>query len=375
MNALYYFIKIAKKNKIMLITYIAILVVLTALISGSYEDKYSKGILNIGIIKNEDSQFGNSLIDYLDKENNIHYYDSQEAAELDLYTRFIDGIIEIPVDSEKILLETNDQPLRVFIDITNSQSIFLQRIANKYPLYYKAMINAGQLDLEKLSAALHEKAGVIFSTDQNIVEKKFHGFAGVYGFVVMMILLKLLGDLNISFNKKDIQIRNRISSKSNYRLKGEIMLAQTIIAVLAFLLVIGFFLFVLFREMLKSQSLVFYLLVLFLWTMVVALFSNLINQISKTKALNEIISNALPVIIMFLSGSVLPIELMPSIIRNIAKFSPLFYYNKGIMKISESNFDISGELLIIGAFGIAFYLTALYLSIERKTETLKTSGV
>ncbi|MGI6091346.1 MAG: ABC transporter permease, partial [Saccharofermentanales bacterium] len=153
------------------------------------------------------------------------------------------------------------------------------------------------------------------------------------------------------------------------------MLAQTIIAVLAFFLVIGFFLFVLFREMLKSQSLVFYLLVLFLWTMVVALFSNLINQISKTKSLNEIISNALPVIIMFLSGSVLPIELMPSIVQNIAKFSPLYYYNKGIMKISESNFDISGELLIIGAFGIAFYLTSLYLSKERKTETLRTSGV
>jgi hypothetical protein len=348
----------------------AILIILTSLISGTYEDKYSRQKLNIGIIKNEDSQFGNSLIEYLDKENNIYYYDCQEAAELDLYTRFIDGIVEIPVDSEKILLSTNDPPLRVFTDITNSQSIFLHRIANKYPLYYKAMINAGQLDLERLSTALHEKAEVIFSSAQNVTEKRFHGFAGVYGFVVMMILIKLLGDLNISFNKKNIQIRNRISSKSNHRLKGEIMLAQILIAVLAFLIVIGFFLLVLFGEMLKSQSLAYYLLVIFLWTMVVALFSNLINQISKTKALNDIIGNALPVIIMFLSGSVLPIEFMPGFIQNIAKFSPLFYYNQGLLKISESNFDISGELLIVGAFGIAFYLTSIYLNKERKTETL-----
>jgi len=140
--------------------------------------------------------------------------------------------------------------------------------------------------------------------------------------------------------------------------------------VLAFLLVTGFFLFVQFPEMLKSESLVFYLLIIFLWTIVVALFSGLINQISKTKSLNDVIGNALPVILMFLSGSVLPIEFMPDIIQNIAKFSPLFYYNRGILKISESNFNIGRELLIIGAFGIAFYLASLYLGKERKTETL-----
>lgn len=370
MNTLYYFIKIARNNKIMLITYIAIIVVLTSLIGGLYEDKYSKTILNIGIIKNEESQFGNSLVEFLDKENNIYYYDSQESAELDLYTRFIDGIVEIPVDSEKILLETNESPLKIFTDITNSQSIFLQRVANKYPLYYKAMVNAGQLDLQKLSSVLNEKAEVIFSTNQNAVEKKFYGFAGVYGFVIMMILIKMLGDLSISFNKKNIQIRNRISSKSNFRIKGEISLAQIMIAVLTFLIVTGFVLLAIFPGMLKSQSLVYYLLFLFLWTMVIALFSGLINQISKTKSLNDVIGNALPVVIMFLSGSALPIEFMPGFVQNIAKFSPLFYYNKGIMKITEGNFDIGRELLIIGAFGIAFYLTSLYLGKERKTEII-----
>ncbi len=370
MNALHYFIKIAKKNKIMLITYIAILVVFTSLINGSYEDKYSRQALNIGIIKNEESQFGNSLIEYLDKENKIYYYDSQESAELDLYTRIIDGVVEIPAGSEKRLLETNDPPLKIFTDITNTQSIFLQRIANKYPMYYKAMVNSGDLDLQKLSDSLDEKAEVIFSAEQNITEKRFNGFAGVYGFVVMMILIKLLGDLNISFNKKNIRIRNRISSKSSYRLKGEIMLAQILIAVFVFLIVTGFFLTLLFREMLKSQSLAYYLLFIFLWTMVVALFSNLINQISKSKSLNDIIGNALPLIIMFISGSSLPIEFLPGFIQNIAKFSPLFYYNRGIEKISESNFNIGNELLIIGAFGIAFYLASLYLSKERKSETL-----
>lgn len=370
MNTLYYFMKIARKNKIMLIAYIGILVVLTSLVGSTYEDKYSKTTLNVGIIKNEDSKFGNSLIEYLDKENNVYYYDSQGAAELDLYTRFIDGIIEIPVDSEKTLLETNNPPLRIVTDITNSQSMFLQRIANKYPLYYKAMSKAGKPDVKKLSDVLDEKTDIIFSTDQNIAEKKFYGFAGIYGFVMMMILIKLLGDLSISFKKKDILIRNRISSKSNYRLKGEIALAQILIAVLAFLIVTGFFVLVLFRDILKSESLIFYLLIIFLWTMVIALFAGLINQISKSKALNDMIGNALPVILMFISGSVLPIEFMPAFIQKIAKFSPLFYYNKGIAKISESKFDIGSELLIIGVFGIAFYLASLYLSKERKTETL-----
>lgn len=146
--------------------------------------------------------------------------------------------------------------------------------------------------------------------------------------------------------------------------------AWKLIAVLAFLIVTGFFVLVLFRDILKSESLVFYLLIIFLWTMVIALFAGLINQISGSKSLNDMIGNALPVILMFLSGSVLPIEFMPGFIQKIARFSPLFYYNEGISKISESNFDIGSELLIIGAFGIAFYLASLYLSKERKTEIL-----
>lgn len=368
MNTLYYFIKIAQKNKTMIIVYIAILIVFTTLTAGTYEDTYSKTALNIGIVKKEESHFGNSLIEHLERENNVYYYDSQELAKLDLYIRFIDGIVEIPVDSEKRLLETNDPVLNIFTDSSNSQNIFLHRIIHKYPLYYKAMIHAGQLDVQKLSTALDEKTEVIFSTNQNIAEKKFHGFANVYGFIIMMILLKLLGDLSISFNKKDIQIRNRISPKSNVRLKGEISLAQMIIAILVFVLVTGFVLLVFFPEVLKSRSLAFYLLILFVWTMVVALLSSLINQLSKTRALNTMISNTLPLIIMFLSGSSLPIEFMPSFVQRIARFSPLFYYNKVIMNISEGNFNISDELLIIIAFGAAFYLTSLYVNKERKME-------
>ncbi|HQC69156.1 MAG TPA: ABC transporter permease [Clostridia bacterium] len=370
MNTLYYFIKIAQKNKIMIIVYIAILIAFTMMTAGSYEDKYSKTALNIGIVKNEDSQFGNSLIEYLDKENHIYYYDSLEAAELDFYTRFIDGIVEIPKDSEKTLLETNNPALRVSTDVTNSQSIFLQRTVNKYPLYYKAMVNTGQLDLQKLYATLDEKAEVIFSANKPVIEKNFHGFTNVYGFVIMMLLIKLLGDLSISFNKKNIQIRNRISPKSGLRLKGELSLAQIFIAVLVFVFVTGFVLLMFYPGMLKSESLVYYLLILFLWTMVVALFANLINHISKTKNLTAMIGNTVPLVIMFLSGSSLPIEFMPSFMQKVARFSPLFYYNTGIMKITEGNYNISRELLIILAFGTAFFVASLFLSKERKSKTL-----
>ncbi len=372
MNTLQYFIKIANKNKILIIAYIAILIAFTSLSMSSYEDAYSKRPLNIGIVKQEDSQFGNSLIEHLGKGNTLYHYDSQELAELDLYTRFIDGIVVVPVDSERILLETDDSPLSIRTDVTNSQSIFLQRAVETYALYYKAMVDAGKLDLHKLSTVLDERVEVVFSTDRSPLEKKFHGFANVYGFVIMMILFRLLGDLSISFNKKDIQIRNRISPKSDARLKGEISLAQMIIALLVFVLVTGFILTVFLPEMLRSRSLGFYLLILFLWTAVVALLSGLINQLSKTRSLNLTIGNMLPLIIMFLSGSMLPIQFMPVFMQRIARFSPLFYYNKGIMSISEGDFDIGGELLIIAAFGLAFYLSSLYLSKERKTRTLSS---
>lgn len=68
MNTLQYFIKIANKNKILIIAYIAILIAFTSLSMSSSEDAYSKRPLNIGIVKQEDSQFGNSLIEHLGRE-------------------------------------------------------------------------------------------------------------------------------------------------------------------------------------------------------------------------------------------------------------------------------------------------------------------
>ncbi|HQB32992.1 MAG TPA: hypothetical protein PLI19_06635, partial [Erysipelotrichaceae bacterium] len=253
MNTLYYFIKIAQKKKIMIIVYLAIITVFSGLSADVHEDRYAKTTLNIGIVKNEESTFSNSLVEYLGKDNTIYYYDSLQMAELDLYTSFIDGIIEIPAGAEKLLLETDSPSLKIVTDMSNSQSIFIQRIANKHSLYYKAMVDAGELDLQKLSKVLDEKTEVVFAVKQSNVEKSFYGFAGVYSFVVMMILIKLLGDLNISFNKKNIQIRNHISSKSSYRLKGELVLAQIMIAVLTFMVVNGIFLFVMYPEMLKSE--------------------------------------------------------------------------------------------------------------------------
>ena len=354
----------------MIIVYLAIITVFSILSADAHDDRYAKTALNIGIVKKEESTFSNSLSEYLGKDNIIYYYDSLQMAELDLYTGFIDGIIEIPAGAEKMLLETDNPPLKVVVDISNSQSIFLHRIAAKYPLYYKAMINSEELDLQKLSKALDEKTDIVFTIKQSNVEKSFYGFAGVYSFVVMMILIKLLGDLNISFNKKNIQIRNRISAKSSYHLKGELVLAQIMIAVITFIVVNGIFLFVMYPEMLKSETLSYYLMTIFLWTMVVALLSNLINQISKTRTINEMFGNVLPIILAFISGSTLPLEFMPDFVQNIAKFSPLFYYNKAIIKISESNFSISNELMVISAFGIAFFLTSLYLNKERKTKTV-----
>ena len=172
MNTLQYFIKIANKNKILIIAYIAILIAFTSLSMSSSEDAYSKRPLNIGIVKQEDSQFGNSLIEHLGKGNTLYHYDSQELAELDLYTRFIDGIVVVPVDSERILLETDDSPLSIRTDVTNSQSIFLQRAVETYALYYKAMVDAGKLDLHKLSTVLDERVEVVFSTDRSPLEKK-----------------------------------------------------------------------------------------------------------------------------------------------------------------------------------------------------------
>ena len=250
MNTLYYFIKIAKKNKVMIIVYIAILIVITMLTSGSYQDTYSKTALNIGIVKNEESQFANALIDYLDRENNLYYYDSQEAAELDFYTRFIDGIVEIPAGAEKTLLETEDAALKVSTDITNSQSIFLQRVV----VNTRFIIKRWQMQISWIykSFPMRSMRG----------RRRLLGQSARYRKEISRVCerirlchddsVKAVGDLNISFSKKTFKSKPHFREKQ-HRFKGEISLAQIIIALLVFALVTGFVLVVFFRDMFASD--------------------------------------------------------------------------------------------------------------------------
>lgn len=368
MNTLKYYMKIARRNKIMLILYIIILVTITTQQGATFESKYTKGEMNIGIIKNEESQFSDSLVSYLDKDNNIYYYNSVEDAELDLFTRYLDGIVEIPENSENILLNSEDPPIKAITDITNPESRILQTISSKYPMYYKSMVNNDSLDLNKLSEVLDEKAKVVFLNPQTSAELKFFGFSNTYGFVIMMVLLKLLGDLHLSFTRKNIQIRNSVSAKGQNRINLELGLAQVIISGLVFVIVVGISLVLFFPDMLNSHSLKYYLILLGTWTLVVVFFSLLANQFAKTKALSDMMSNALPVMLMFLSGSAIPTELMPKFVQGIARFSPLYYFNIGIKKLSVGNLDITNELLVILAFGVAFYVTSLYLVREQRKQ-------
>ena len=361
MNTIKYYMKIARQNKTMLLLYIIILVSITAIQGMSYEEIYNESEINIGVIKNDDSQFANSLINYLEKENSIYYYDSVDLAELDLYTRYIDGILEIPENSEGILLNSNNAPLKIYTDITNPQSRIFGSVANKYPMYYKSMFNSKDLDIDRLFNVLDEKAKIEFIKPQVNAELKFFGYVNAYGFVIMMILLKLLGDLHLSFNKRDIQIRSDVSPKNKTRINMELNFSQILISALVFIIVFSIGIFGFFPEMLKAQTLKYYVLILTLWTLVVVFFSSFVNRIGTSKAVTNMMSNALPVMLMFLSGSAIPIEIMPKFVQGVAKFSPLFYYNNAITKLSTGNLNIKNEVFILIAFSIAFYVTGLYL--------------
>lgn len=365
MNTFKFYMKIAWQNKIMLLLYVIILLTLTIIEGTAYEDNYSKTEINVGIIKEEESNFSNSLISYLNQDNNLYYYDSVKMAELDLYTRFIDGILLIPEGAERILLEEKTEPLSVYTDITNPQSRLLISITDKFGMYYKSMNNANELDLNRLSEILNVRSNVEFLQQQEEGVQKFFGFANAYGFVIMMVLFNLLGSLNLTFNKKEILIRNYVSPKSQSRINLELNLAQLLIAILIFIFVTIFVIVVLFRNILQSSSLIYYMSILGLWTLIVVFISAFVNQLAATKTLSNMISNALPVMLMFISGSAIPIEMMPDFVANIAKFSPLYYYNEAIKKISAGNFLIGNEVLILISFGIAFYITSIYIGREK----------
>jgi len=163
------------------------------------------------------------------------------------------------------------------------------------------------------------------------------------------------------FNSKNIQDRMKISPKKFLNFNIEIYLGQLTIGIL----ITGIFILgsiVLKGKHIPEVDFIKYVVNISIFSFAILCFTFLINNVTTSRFVINGISTVTSLGTAFISGVLVPQELLGAKVLGIAKFFPTYYF----VKINETNIksllDVKYEISMQFLFAMAFLLMGLYFS-------------
>ena len=368
-----YFIKIALKNKGVIFSYTIIFLILS-IINGSTnvqrENSFMETKLDIGIIDNSSSPLSIGLIDYLVEKNNIidtkldEYYIKEQ-----IFLQIADAIIIIPKDFEERVI-SKENAVELFTDARKIESFQIQNQINKFISFANATYENGEFDLDSVSSVLEQSTNVeiIKSKGVDINQKANQWFRFYFNFtsyVILGIYISVIGLVMTDYNDINIENRRKVSSKKFLKFNSEIYLGQLTIAIL----LTSFFILgsiILKGKYIGEVDFIKYVVNTIIFSFAALCLTFLINNLSSNKFIISGLSTVLSLGTSFISGVMVPQQLLGEKVLNIAKFFPTYYFVKINDMDIKSLLEIRYEIFMQILFAITFLMTGLYFSKVRQ---------
>ena len=367
-----YFVKIALKNKGVILSYTIIFFILSILNGGGSaqrETSFMETKLNIGIVDNSNSELSKSLVDYLGKRNNIIDTKSDEKyIKEQVFLQIADAVIIIPKDFDSRVIN-KEKSIEIFRDDRNVGSYQIENQINKFISFSSATYEDGKFDLYNVSTALDEGVKVnIIKSDNNInqnVNTWFKVYFNFTSYIIMALYISVIGFVMTDFINKDVENRRKISSIGFLKFNREMYLGQLTIACFLTLT------FILGSVVLKGKYIAEVDFLKYVINTIVFSFSALclvflINNITNNKFIISGISTVLSLGVSFISGVMVPQQFLGEKVLTLAKFFPTYYFVKINEMDISSILDVKYEIFMQLLFAIAFLLMGLYFSKVRQ---------
>ncbi|NLY66914.1 MAG: ABC transporter permease [Tissierellia bacterium] len=369
MTVFKYFLKIALKNKWIIIMYISIFFVMTLLNSTDAmkrEETFVETRLNIGIIDKSNSELSSSLKDYLKQKNNI--VDSREDEEYikeQIFLEIADAVIIIPEDFDKRVINKEEAVL-IYKDDRKPESIQIENQINKYLAFANITYANGQFTLDDVKEALNEGTEVRVLSNKGESENSristwFRYYYNFTGYVILAVYIAIIGIVMSDFRDEKIDNRRKISSKRFLEFNREIYLGQltlatavTSIFIIASILLMGRY----FGDIYYTK----YLVNLIVFSFSILCLTFLINNITRNKQIITTLSTVISLGTSFISGVMVPQELLGEKVLLVAKFFPVYYFVKINDAVINSLSEVRFELFMQVLFAVAFLLLGLMFS-------------
>ncbi len=364
-----YFIKIALKNKGVILSYTIIFFILSILNGGTNPQKdigFMETKFQIGIVDNSNSELSKSLVDYLTGKNNIiDTKPDEKYIKEQVFLQIVDAVIVIPQDfDEKVINKEN--AIEIFKDDRNIASYQIENQVNKFISFANATYENGGFDLPNVSTALGESTIVnLIDTGNSDINQKANTWFKFYfnftSYILLALYISVIGYVMTDFINKDVESRRKVSSIKILKFNREIYLGQlTIASFITLVFILGSI--VLKGKYIGEVDFLKYIINTIVFSFSALCLVFLINNITNNKFVISGLGTVLSLGTSFISGVMVPQQFLGEKVLTIAKFFPTYYF----VRINEMNInsflDVKYELFMQLLFAMAFLLIGLYFS-------------
>lgn len=374
------YFKIVKANAIWIFLWIAITIGITVLnlsVNKKNTDSFKDFKPKLAVIDEDKTSLSKNLTSYLEGKSKLIKVENDKTKIQDaLFSNDASVIFIIPKHFSKDFME-NKNPQIIKKVASETPGVYAESLVNKYLNNYKIYIDLGYSD---------EEANKLVISDLNThvdIKKYQKGkdmanlIAIYYNFIaytMLSITIIGIGNIIITFNKKNIKNRTLISGTKASKLNFNLFLANTIFALTIWIIYIIVSLVIFKGEVINDLGKWFIINSLF-YTLAAASMSQLLGLCTDSVEIISALSTVIPLALAFISGTFIPAEVINKNILNFSKISPMYWYINNCNKISNISSFNSKEIkpLLMNIYlmlGFAFVFLLLSLIIYKHKSKL-----
>lgn len=379
-------LKIIKQNSAVILIYLAILLVMSIILTSAVKSEQEKVISfdrakeDIAFISEEDTKLVQGLKDELSKVASFIELENETNAMQDaLFFRDVVSIIQIEEGFTEKFINEEEVSLEIS-SIPNSYSaVYIEMFIEQY--LNTARLYLGQdypLSQEELTKNVAEDLDV--TTPVNVLETGVNSIglnSSVYYFnflaySLLAVLIFGIGTIMVAFKDPNIQMRNNSSPYSVTRINMETILGIFIFTFITWLIMISLH-FILNSGNVFSISSLCFIINSLVFTFCGTGISFLLGTIIKSRDAISTASNVLTLGSSFIGGAFVPQELLGDFALRIGSFTPTYWYvraNNHIGSLTVFNIEtlkpVYSSMIVQIGFGVLFFALAMIFSKKRK---------
>ena len=389
------FLRIALKNSPSIITYFIVFMVISIISSSQGQENakemYKDEEIRFTVFNRDNSELGEAVKEYLSQKNEyVEVNDDEESIRLALYYRDIYYAVVIPEGFQETIASGKDMEFMNYKVSDTAIGYYMDMDMESYIQTLKSYIASGaSMDeaIEKTAKTLGEsvKVSLVDNTGDDgiktnpmtgdLSEKPAHYYFYQYiPYIFLAVVISGLGPIIITFGNKDIKKRINVSAQTfkSYCIQMFLGVVTFGVIVMALFNVLSL---VLYGSSIPFAAMMYYLVITLCFLMVCLGIAFLGGFMFSKTATMGAFANVVSLGFSFLGGVFVPLELLGDTMKNIARFTPSYWYIQannaiiGVKKLSDIDMgefakDCGVQLL----FALAFFFVGLAVLRHKREE-------